>query len=374
MLGADVGTALMAVVFSFDLSWLSPLLIFAGVVMFISRQNTTVRARGRVLIGLGLITLALQLIVGATKPLTAAPAVRALLVALPNEVLLDIVVGAVLALLSYSSLAIVLLAATLAAQGMLPATVALGLVLGANVGSGVLAMIVTSGQARGAPPAAGQLLFKLGGALIFIPLLGQACTPSCSSGWARCTSRWCCSTWASTRCWRCSSSASPARWRAWSSAAAHADPRRRRRPPRHLDPVALATPSAGHQLRRARGAAPGRRGGDHAARRAAGDARQRPGPGRTPAPDGRHRRRAVLGHQVLPDADLARGAVRARGPALDRHRQLHHQHGADRRQHRTRAAGHRGQEDPQEPQLQRRRHGRDLPPARAPAEPTCAWA
>ncbi len=40
MLGADVGTSLMAVVFSFDLSWLSPLLIFVGVVLFISRQNT----------------------------------------------------------------------------------------------------------------------------------------------------------------------------------------------------------------------------------------------------------------------------------------------------------------------------------------------
>ena len=53
MLGADVGTALMAVVFSFDLSWLSPLLIFVGVVMFISRQNTNVGRVGRVLIGLG---------------------------------------------------------------------------------------------------------------------------------------------------------------------------------------------------------------------------------------------------------------------------------------------------------------------------------
>ena len=30
MLGADVGTSLMAVVFSFDLSWLSPLFIFVG--------------------------------------------------------------------------------------------------------------------------------------------------------------------------------------------------------------------------------------------------------------------------------------------------------------------------------------------------------
>ena len=175
MLGADVGTALMAVVFSFDLSWLSPLLIFVGVVMFVSRQNTTFGRVGRVLIGLGLITLALQLIVGATRPLTEAPAVRALLVALPSEVMLDIVVGALLAVLSYSSLAIVLLTATLAAQGMLPETVALGLVLGANVGSGVLALLATSSAApevRRLP--LGNCMFKVAGALIAIPLIPQA--------------------------------------------------------------------------------------------------------------------------------------------------------------------------------------------------------
>jgi phosphate:Na+ symporter len=42
MLGADMGTSLMAVVFSRDLSWLSPLFIFVGVVLFITRQSTTV--------------------------------------------------------------------------------------------------------------------------------------------------------------------------------------------------------------------------------------------------------------------------------------------------------------------------------------------
>jgi len=174
MLGADVGTAMMAVVFSFDLSWLSPLLIFAGVVMFTSRQNSGVGRIGRVLIGLGLITLALQLIVGATRPLTASPAVRGLLVALPNEILLDIVVGAVLTVLSYSSLAIVLLTATLAASGLIPTGVALGLVLGANLGSGLLALIATSGaspQVRRLP--LGNLVFKALGAAIAIPLMPQ---------------------------------------------------------------------------------------------------------------------------------------------------------------------------------------------------------
>ena len=175
MLGADVGTALMTLVFSFDLSWLSPLLIFAGVVLFISNQNGTGGRVGRVLIGLGLITLALQLIVGATKPLTASPAVRALLVALPNEVMLDIVVGAALTVLCYSSLAVVLLTATLAAQGLLPPSVALGLVLGANVGSGVLAMLVTSSakpEVRRLP--LGNLVFKLVGALLVVPWVAQA--------------------------------------------------------------------------------------------------------------------------------------------------------------------------------------------------------
>jgi phosphate:Na+ symporter len=175
MLGADVGTALMVVVFSFDLSWLSPLLIFSGVLLFVSRQDSAAGRIGRVLIGLGLITLALQLIVGATRPLTESPAVRALLAALPNEVLLDIVVGAALTVLAYSSLAIVLLTATLAATDMLPLGVALGLVLGANLGSGLLAMIATGGdapQARRLP--LGNLLFKLAGALLAMPLLPQA--------------------------------------------------------------------------------------------------------------------------------------------------------------------------------------------------------
>ena len=174
MLGADVGTSLITVVFSLDLSWLSPLLILVGVVVFISKQNSGAGAVGRVLIGLGLITLALQLIVAATRPLTEAPAVRALLVSLPNDVLLDIVAGAVLTVLSYSSLAIVLLIATLASSAMIPTTVALGLVLGANIGSGVLAMLATanaSPQVRRLP--LGNLIFKTLGVLLFIGLLPQ---------------------------------------------------------------------------------------------------------------------------------------------------------------------------------------------------------
>lgn len=173
MLGADVGTSVMAVVFSMDLSWLSPLFIFAGVVLFISRKDTAVGRVGRVLIGLGLMLLALRLITESTTVLTQSPTVRTLLSALTSDLLLEIFTGAILAIVAYSSLATVLLTAALAGSGGIPADVALGLVLGANLGSGVLAVLTTmkaNVQTRQVP--LGNLFFKIIGVLIMAPLTG----------------------------------------------------------------------------------------------------------------------------------------------------------------------------------------------------------
>lgn len=166
MLGADIGTSLMAVVFSRDMSWLSPLFIFVGVVLFISKQSTTPGRVGRVLIGLGLMLLALKLVTQSTAVLTQAPAVKALLGSLSSDLLLELLVGATLAVVSYSSLAIVLLTATLASTAVIPVDVALGLVLGANLGSGLLAVLTTLNaniETRQVP--LGNLVFKVLGVL-----------------------------------------------------------------------------------------------------------------------------------------------------------------------------------------------------------------
>jgi len=124
MLGADVGTALMARVLTFDLSWLSPLLIFLGVIFFLSRKQTRAGQLGRVGIGLGLIILALQLIVEAAAPITHAQGVKVIFASLTGDLLLDALIGAVFAMVSYSSLAAVLLTATLAGAGMISLPVA----------------------------------------------------------------------------------------------------------------------------------------------------------------------------------------------------------------------------------------------------------
>jgi phosphate:Na+ symporter len=173
MRGADIGTALIAVVFSFDLSWLSPLFIFVGVVLFIARQASTVGRVGRILIGLGLMLLALRLVTASTEELTQSPAVRALLASVGSDLMLEITLGTVLAVISYSSLAVVLLIATLAASGGIPLEVGLGLTLGANLGSGLLAVLTTarsSIEVRQVPM--GTLAFKVFGVIVCAPFVG----------------------------------------------------------------------------------------------------------------------------------------------------------------------------------------------------------
>jgi phosphate:Na+ symporter len=172
MLGADVGTSLMVLVFSFDLSWLSPLLIFVGVLLYLTRENAKAGRFGHILIGLGLIIMALQLIVLAAKPLTQAAGVQVIFGSLTGDVVLDMLVGAMFSILAYSSLAVVLLTAALAASKVIGIHVAMALVLGANLGSGVLAMLNTL---RSAPEARrvtlGNFLFKLIGCLAIAPVL-----------------------------------------------------------------------------------------------------------------------------------------------------------------------------------------------------------
>lgn len=172
VLGADVGTALMVRVLTFDLSWLSPLFIFIGVTLFLSRKQSRLGQLGRVGIGLGLVLLALELIVTAVSPITQASGVKVIFASLTGDIMLDALIGAVFAIISYSSLAAVLLTATLTATGMISFDVALCLVIGANLGSGLLAMINNSAaNAAARRVALGSFLFKLAGGVLVLPFI-----------------------------------------------------------------------------------------------------------------------------------------------------------------------------------------------------------
>jgi phosphate:Na+ symporter len=185
MLGADVGTALAALFLSRDLSWVSSLLIFVGVIMFLSRQRTQSEHIGRAMIGLGLMMLALKLVVAATKPLTENAGAQAVFSSLSGDPLLDVVFAAIFAVIAYSSLAVVLLTAALVTSQVIGLDTALPLVLGANIGSGVLAVLMTlkaKPEVRRVP--LGNLLFKLLGVALVLPFIKPVIVWVTSHGWS----------------------------------------------------------------------------------------------------------------------------------------------------------------------------------------------
>lgn len=172
VLGADVGTSLMARLLSVDISWLSPLLLVIGIGLRLSGKASLRGQTGEVMVGLGLITLALQLIRLYAAPLLHAEIVRAIFTSLGNDALLALVIGALVTLLAYSSLAAVLLTATLAMGGVIGPATALPLVLGANLGSGLIACLANSGSAPAAQRVSlANLIFRFVGILAFLPLL-----------------------------------------------------------------------------------------------------------------------------------------------------------------------------------------------------------
>jgi phosphate:Na+ symporter len=175
MLGADVGTAIVTLVLSFDMSFISPILIVVGVTLFLRRQGSVAGRFGRILIGLGLILFALHWIRTASQPVVGTAGVKVLFATLTGDVMLDILVGALVTITVYSSLAVVLLVATFASLGLIGLPVAIGLVLGANLGSGFLAMLSTlNAEPEARRVTLGNFLFKVIGVAIAIPLVNFA--------------------------------------------------------------------------------------------------------------------------------------------------------------------------------------------------------
>ncbi|HET9652585.1 MAG TPA: Na/Pi cotransporter family protein, partial [Usitatibacter sp.] len=108
------------------------------------------------------------LVMLATRPITQAHGVRVIFATLSGDAMLDMLIGAAFAVFSFSSLAVVLLAATLAASQVVSLPVAFCLVLGANLGSGLMALVVNAREpGPGRRVVFGNLLFKLVGCAIF---------------------------------------------------------------------------------------------------------------------------------------------------------------------------------------------------------------
>lgn len=173
MLGADVGTTLVAQLLSLNLKWLAPFLLVVGYILFSKYDKAGKLGHiGKMVLHLGLMLLALALIREAAAPLKESEVLPVILNSLQNDPFTAMLIVAVLTWIAHSSLAVVLLLVSFVMSGVLPESVGLAMVLGANLGGAVGPLVASM---REGPMAArvplGNLIIRAIGVTIMLPLM-----------------------------------------------------------------------------------------------------------------------------------------------------------------------------------------------------------
>jgi len=171
MLGANIGTSLVAKLLTFNVGPLSALLLLVGVGLFLSGDGRR-RHFARILIGLGLMLLSLRLLDAASVPLRDSAQMQQVLHDLDGVPLVGLALAALIAMLAHSSIASILLILPLAAEGAFGLSFGLALILGANLGSAIPPVLETTRHKAAARrvPLGNALVRLIGGAVAFVCL------------------------------------------------------------------------------------------------------------------------------------------------------------------------------------------------------------
>lgn len=172
ILGADVGTTLVAQLFSLNMQILIPIFMVSGYIFFSIEHSGRIKNVGRVLIGLAFMLLALALIKYSSVPLKTSPTLPVVLKSLDSDPFFAVLLAALFTWIAHSSLAIVLLIMSLVASGVLPLMMGLYMILGANVGGTIAPLLSTL---RDNPDSMriplGNMLIRIVGVLACIPFI-----------------------------------------------------------------------------------------------------------------------------------------------------------------------------------------------------------
>ncbi|HMO15807.1 MAG TPA: Na/Pi cotransporter family protein [Pirellulaceae bacterium] len=174
IMGANIGTTLTIHIAAFKITQSAWLLVAIGFGVAILRRDAT-RQLGSVLIGLGMLFLALEQMASATNPLRDYPLFLDLMQRLEHPVL-GILIGAIFTAVVQSSTATSGVVIALSSQGLLQLPAALAIVLGANLGSCATAFLASIGKTAEARRAVVvHVIFNVFGILVWIFLIPQMC-------------------------------------------------------------------------------------------------------------------------------------------------------------------------------------------------------
>ena len=138
ILGADLGSALLIQVLSFDLQWLTPALLAIGGGFIIKSGNRKLRQIGRIILGIAFILVSLRFLRETMIPIRDSNFLPAIAAYLEQDLVTAFITGAALSFVMLSSVAAILMCVTIVSIDALPLTAGIALVLGANLGSALI--------------------------------------------------------------------------------------------------------------------------------------------------------------------------------------------------------------------------------------------
>jgi len=172
ILGANIGTTITAQIVAFHVTKLALLMVAAGFGLTFIASRETVRHHGTGIFGLGLVFLGMTVMGEAMAPLREYPPFLDWMTRMEHPAL-GILAGATFTALVQSSSATTGIVIAMASQGLLSLPGGIALILGANVGTCVTALLASIGKPHEALRASVvHVLFNVVGVLIWLPFLG----------------------------------------------------------------------------------------------------------------------------------------------------------------------------------------------------------
>lgn len=171
MLGANVGTAVVAKALSFPIHEIAPVFLIIGVFLPRFAKSTRMKTLAEIMLGLGLMLLSLHMLVASLGGLPQSPLAQQIFNLMADQPLIGIAFGAIAAWLCHSSVAVILLTVSIASTGHLPLAAGLATVLGANLGGALGPVLEAEGLAARRLPLANLIVRAFGVVLgaIFLP-------------------------------------------------------------------------------------------------------------------------------------------------------------------------------------------------------------
>ena len=170
IMGANIGTTITGQLIALDVGAIAPLMAFVGVAMIVFLKNPKLHHIGKILAGLGILFIGMDMMGSSMEPLRESEVFINLMTQFNNP-LLGIIAGAVFTAVIQSSSASVGILQTLAKGGLITFSSSVFVLFGMNIGTCITAVLASIGTNRSAKRTTIiHLMFNLIGTAIFTVL------------------------------------------------------------------------------------------------------------------------------------------------------------------------------------------------------------